>query len=292
MEDLISIIFPVKNEGNNVLNTLNSLISTKTNRSYEVIIVDDNSEDGCCDFLKDFKSTVPIKYIKANGIGSSQARNVGAEATKGKYLIFCDAHLFFEDYWLDKMIKPLENNLTNAVTPIISPHDNPKVKGYGQTLNMTNFRAKWNGVRTELSDTAILSGGCFAISREIFFAVGGFEKRFRVWGFEDIEFSIRMWLFGYKCSVEPSVQILHIFRKVFPYQMNANFSDYNMIRLAYSHFSEERIEKCKKFVRSQQLTNQFVEDNIKDSVLEQRALYFSKRKYDDDWFLNKFNIEF
>lgn len=292
MNKKISIIFPVKNEGENVKNTLNSLKSVKTNLNFEVVIVNDGSEDGCCDFLDEFESKFKINYIESNRVGSSNARNVGAENSDGNYLVFCDAHLFFEDYWLDKIIEPIEEGLTDSVTPIISPHDNPNVKGYGQSLNMNNFRAIWNGKREKLSDTAILSGGCFAISRKAFDDIGGFERRFRVWGFEDIEFSLRMWLFGYKCSILPTVQILHVFRKVFPYQMNANFSDYNMIRLAYSHFSEERIEKCKPFVRSQNLIEEFIKDNIADGILEQRKQYFEKRKHDDDWFFKTFNINF
>lgn len=292
VEKIVSIIFPVKNEGENVKNTLDSLSNVKTEVDFQVVIVNDGSQDGCCDFLDNYESTFEIIYVETNNVGASNARNVGAEKSNGKYLVFCDAHLYFEEYWLDKMIEPIVNKLTDAVTPIISPHDKPTAKGYGQTLDMTRFRAKWNGQRTDLSDTAILSGGCFSISREVFNAIGGFERRFRVWGFEDIEFSIKMWLFGYRCSVLPTVQILHIFRKAFPYQMSVNFSDYNMIRLAYSHFSQERIEKCKEFVRNKEMTESFIKENIEDGVMEQRESYFARRMYDDSWFFEKFSIDF
>ncbi|WP_373460010.1 galactosyltransferase-related protein [Paenibacillus sp. V4I7] len=30
----------------------------------------------------------------------------------------------------------------------------------------------------------------------------GFDRGFNVWGFEDIELSIKLWLHGYRCSVQ------------------------------------------------------------------------------------------
>ncbi|HAJ4019679.1 TPA: glycosyltransferase [Escherichia coli] len=49
---MVSVIFPVKNEGINVKNTLDSLQKMKTDINYEVIVVDDASEDGCCVSVK------------------------------------------------------------------------------------------------------------------------------------------------------------------------------------------------------------------------------------------------
>ncbi|MFM9278142.1 glycosyltransferase family 2 protein [Paenibacillus jiagnxiensis] len=289
---LISIIFPVKNEGKHVENTLDSLQGVKTNYSLEVIVVDDASVDNCCDFLLEYKSSSPINFIKTNGVGSSNARNVGAEAAKGEYFVFCDAHLFFEDYWLDNLLEPLFGGEADAVVPIIAPHDKSHIRATGQTLNMEKFRATWNYNYEDLQEVAILPGGCLAIPKTVFLDVNGFERGFRVWGFEDIELSIKLWLFGYRCCVQPKSKVLHVFRKVFPYKMSVDFSDYNMMRLAYSHFSEERIKKCENFIRRPEITKDLINDVLENGVLKQRDNYLKKRKFDDNWFFEKFSINF
>ncbi|MFP3589730.1 galactosyltransferase-related protein, partial [Paraburkholderia sp. SIMBA_055] len=75
-------------------------------------------------------------------------------------------------------------------------------------------------------ETPCLPGGCLAIKKDVFFDIGGFDKGFIVWGHEDIEISIKMWLFGYKCFIQPQVKVLHIFRKSFPYTVKASHTDY------------------------------------------------------------------
>lgn len=93
LDPLVSIIFPAKNEGENVRNTLDSLFTTNCKLPFEVIVVDDGSTDGCCEFIYSYKKDKQIKVIKTNGTGASNARNIGAEHAKGDYFFFCDAHL-------------------------------------------------------------------------------------------------------------------------------------------------------------------------------------------------------
>ncbi|MFP3467938.1 glycosyltransferase family 2 protein, partial [Leifsonia sp. SIMBA_070] len=76
---IVSIIFPVKNEGINVKNTLDSLVKVKTDFSYEVIIVDDASEDACCEFLSSHEYPITITLVKTDGLGAANARNVGSK---------------------------------------------------------------------------------------------------------------------------------------------------------------------------------------------------------------------
>jgi len=100
-----------------------------------------------------------------------------------------------------------------------------------------------------------------------------------------------MWLFGYTCFVQPSVKILHLFRQSHPYTVVHEHVYYNMLRMAYSHFSEARIEASKKLIVYAQA------EEIEDEVLTfggatQRLRYLSQRKFDDNWFFQRFQIPF
>lgn len=286
---LVSIIFPAKNEGINVKTTLESLFVCKTNYPFEAIVVNDGSNDGCCEFIQEDYKENQVKLIHTKGIGAANARNLGAKHAKGRFLIFCDAHLFFEDYWIDKLLQPILNGSSDVVTPGIASTENPTIVGYGQTLT-NRLEVVWNTKKAGLMEIAIVPGGCFIISKDTFNAVGGFETGFKTWGHEDVELSIKLWLFGFKCHVEPNVTILHLFRTSHPYKLAVSDVKYNLLRMAYSHFKMERIQKCHRIIRSR--ARAIDAQVINDGILMQRETYFQKRKYDDDWYFNKFHINF
>lgn len=285
----ISIIFPAKNEGENVKKTLESLYASQTEYPFEVIVINDGSTDHCCEFLKN-KQDKRISLFETNGVGAANARNIGAQKAAGEYFIFCDAHLQFEDWWIDRLIEPLITKKTDATAPAIASFDKPDFIGYGQTLKF-NLRIKWNQRQKDLFETPILPGGCFAIPKDVFLDVGGFETGFRTWGQEDIELSIKLWLFGYRCHCQPNVKVLHLFRRAHPYKVSYNDVYYNLLRMAYSHFNKERIEKCKKLIIHNK-AEEIESEVLSDGVTNQRRIYFKKRKNSDDWYFRKFRINF
>ncbi|CAM3878079.1 glycosyltransferase family 2 protein [Alicyclobacillus pomorum] len=286
----VSLIMPAKNEGINVLTTIDSALQAKTKYPFEIIIVDDGSTDQCCDFVHSHESSNRMQLIRTEGIGLARAKNLGAERSKGDFLIFCDAHLQFEDLWIDRLLEPIRNQMCDGITPGIAPIDNPSQVGYGQTLNYT-LSVQWNGLQQQTPfPTAVLPGGCFAVSRTVFFDIGGFDKGFKVWGYEDVEISLKMWLFGYRCYAQPAVKILHLFRTSFPYTVSYDDVYYNMLRMAYSHFNETRIHKCRQIIR--QLNSNLDHLVRSNGVLEQRHHYFNRRKHDDNWYMSTFRVPF
>lgn len=287
---LVSLIIPVKNEGIHIWNTIQSAFKVKTDYPFEIIVVNDGSTDGCCDFLPLYVNSNILKVVNSKGIGAARARNMGAINSLGEYLIFCDAHVFFEDFWIDGLLEPIRGGLVDSTTPGIADTILPNYIGYGQTLN-EHLEIEWHVHKTTFSPIAVLPGGCFAISRKVFFNIGGFDSGFWVWGHEDVEFSIKMWLFGYTCYVQPTVKILHVFRKSPPYHVDWKHTFFNMLRMAYSHFKEERIEKCRNLIKNCD-PSKIEESVLASGVLTQRKKYFDRRQYDDDWFMKKFIIPF
>jgi glycosyltransferase involved in cell wall biosynthesis len=281
---------PVKNEGENIKNTIESAFSAKTDYDFEIVVVDDDSQDGCCSFLDDNKNE-KIKKIKTEGLGAANARNAGADHAKGDIFIFCDAHIFFEDYWIERLIEPIQKGIADATNPGIADAANPESIGFGYTWN-ENLDPKWNNERKKNPyPVPLLAGGCLAISREAFEDIDGFERGFRVWGREDEEISLKLWLFGYKCYIVPDVTILHIFRPQSPFELKWDHINYNSLRMAVLHFNYGRVIKLGQRMKYSSKTKLMVE-LLQSDILEKRALYEQKKKYDDDWYMKKFNIPF
>jgi len=79
----VSVIIPVFNESDNIVNVLNSF----PKQIYEIIVSDDGSTDDTENILKNYN----IKYIRSNknkGKGHSIIR--GTKNATGKYLVFID----------------------------------------------------------------------------------------------------------------------------------------------------------------------------------------------------------
>ena len=117
----IAIIIPCKNEGIYIKQTLDFLLNTEAEYSSNIIIIDDNSNDNCCDFLKiDSPRYNNISLIQTNAIGAEQASNLGASlATSAKNLILCDAHIIMKQNWLLTILKALNDSDVSVVCPAI-----------------------------------------------------------------------------------------------------------------------------------------------------------------------------
>ncbi|MGY4690674.1 glycosyltransferase family 2 protein [Salibacterium sp. K-3] len=286
---LISVIFPAKNEGRHVKDTLDSLAACRTRQTYEVIVVDDGSSDGCCDFLAEKPDHDRVKRIRTRGIGAANARNLGADHASGTYLAFCDAHLFFHDYWIDKLLFPLQNGETDVVCPAIADTANLRSIGYGQTLK-PDLSIQWLTKKAKLTDIPVVPGGCFLLSRHVFEDVSGFDEGLKRWGLEDIELSIKLWLFGWRCSVLPSVTVQHVFRNTHPYQVEETDISYNLLRTACLHFNTRRVHRCRKLAGGDAYS---LEKKVRqDGADALRKEYNARRTYDDNWYFRRFAIPF
>lgn len=99
---LISIVIPVFNVSNRLLNRSIESIIKQTDRDVEIIIVDDGSEDvNAASYKKICEEHVGISYYRKENFGPSAARNYGVEKAQGEYILFVDA----DDYITDRCIE-------------------------------------------------------------------------------------------------------------------------------------------------------------------------------------------
>ncbi|WP_052475943.1 glycosyltransferase family 2 protein [Cohnella kolymensis] len=88
-----SVVIPSFNNAKALMLTLTSLeLQTFPKNRFEVIVVDDGSEDGTAEAIDGYKPPYMLTFIVNEGRhGRAYTRNVGANAAKGKYLVFIDA---------------------------------------------------------------------------------------------------------------------------------------------------------------------------------------------------------
>ena len=83
-EKLLTIITVVKNDKENILNTINSVLK-QTSNEFEYLIYDGCSTDGTSTILKKIKSK-KIKYIRKKDINLYDAINKSISYARGKYI--------------------------------------------------------------------------------------------------------------------------------------------------------------------------------------------------------------
>lgn len=289
-----SIIVPCRNEGIKIKQTLDFFLRTEAADSTEaeIIVVDDGSQDGCCDFLRPKPAAYSgIKLLSTPGLGAARARNTGALHSRGEILVFCDAHILVPKGWLNTLLSSLEETGAGAVSPGIGPMDPSRPAGYGQTWN-EKMEVRWLKKPGQPVPIPLAPGACLAVKREVFEKTGGFDNGFSSWGSEDLEFSLKLWLFGFSVYVEPRIRIGHHFRRKPPYTVNGTEFTYNKLRMALSHFSKERFAAFAGLLKNDpHIPAAFAKLIFSDS-LDQRKRYFKERVRSDDWFFAHFHIPF
>lgn len=124
---LVSVLVPGKNEGKHIYKLVESL-REQTYTNYEIIVVDDGSDDETpyiCSNLE--KNGMITKYIRMNDrAGKAGAANLGAQFAKGKYVVHLDA-----DSSLDR----------DAIEKILLPfYTDKRVKAVGGCVKVRNSR--------------------------------------------------------------------------------------------------------------------------------------------------------
>jgi GT2 family glycosyltransferase len=284
----ISVVIASRNESTYLRSTVAQLQATLPAAS-EIIVVDDGSIDGSADFLA--HASDGIKLLRTEGLGAIGARNLGAAASRGKIIVFADAHVTPPPGWAEPIIDSLANPEVGAVAPAISVMGDPANKGFGLVWTGSNLQVDWLGQQGRSPyPVALLPGAFIALRREVFEATGGFDEGLVHWGSEDAELSLRLWLLGYELRLVPQVEVAHLFREKHPYQIKWAAVIHNLLRVAFVHFSEERIARVTDSLKHFRDFAPALALIAQSDVWLQRAKIGALRLHDDEWFFNSFGI--
>jgi O-antigen biosynthesis protein len=108
LEDLpsVSVIVPVRDGESTIADCLDSILATDypTDRR-EIVVVDNGSSDGTADLIR----ARPVRYLREERRGVSNARNRGIAESRGDILAFVDADCLVEPQWLTELVRPFED---------------------------------------------------------------------------------------------------------------------------------------------------------------------------------------
>ncbi|WP_193378435.1 glycosyltransferase, partial [Singulisphaera acidiphila] len=206
-----SIVIATFNDGEALTRTVRSCVETCSGIDYEIVVVDDASWDGS---VEEVERRFPRLRVLRNAerLGPSPTKDRGARAASGQVLIFLDGHAKPERGALRQLVEDVELLRGRAVvTPTIVSLDVDRWRnaaaslGQGYRADLETLRSAWlplsamrvvrEGARTFYESPAAI-GCAFAVSRELYETLWGFDPDMRAWGVEDVDFSLKCWLMG------------------------------------------------------------------------------------------------
>jgi len=228
--DLSIIILNYKSRGL-TKQCLKGILKSKPQLNYEIIIVDNNSNDGCIKYIKkDIKENPHVSYIQSDrNKGMGAGNNLGIKKAKGKYILILNPDVAIFKDSLDKMHKYLESHPEIAVL-------GPKLTTPAKELQYSCFRfptpfdfiirrinlpfgkkalsnyqmQAWD--HNNIKEVDWVQGSCMMLRKEIINKVGMFDERYSMY-LEDTDWCRRFWSNGYKVIYFPEVSLIHYYSR-------------------------------------------------------------------------------
>lgn len=260
-----SFIIPFHNEH---LSTLLRSVYSILNRApkelvTEVILTDDHStKEECKQPLDDYvrEHFTNVKVVRAEKReGLIRTRLLGAKHATGEVLIFLDSHIECNINFLPPLLEPIAANYRTVVCPFIDVIDYENFE----------YRAQDEGARgafdwelyykrlplleeskrnpSEPFANPVMAGGLFAISKEWFWELGGYDPGLDIWGGEQYELSFKIWQCGGTMVDAPCSRIGHIYRKFAPFP-NPGVGDF--VGRNYKRVAEVWMDEYAEYVYS------------------------------------------
>lgn len=167
-----SIIIPTLNEEKNIRLLLESLV-LQTFTSFEVIVVDTESEDNTVEIVRSFRRILSLHCIVTSHRNVGRQRNLGADHARGNYLIFFDADVRIPPLFLDRLKQAIHQHGYVFMTTYLKPDS---------TTMHEKILAHWFNLMTDVSvliGKPFAVGGNTIVERHIFHTIGGFNKKIK-----------------------------------------------------------------------------------------------------------------
>lgn len=220
---LASIIIPTKDHVDDLAVALDSVFEKTTYPNYEIIILDNNSEqEETRQFFKEIQQEkINVKVVEAYyEFNWSKLNNHGMREANGDVFVFLNNDVkVIEPSWLDRLVEQAVQPNAGVVGGQLLYEDGT-IQHAGVVIGMGGWADHvFKGMQPIHQGTPFVSpmvtrnvtactGACMAISKEVIDKIGGFEERFIICG-SDVEICIRAIQEGYRNVYIPQVQLYH-----------------------------------------------------------------------------------
>ncbi len=213
----LSIVIASFNTKKLTLESIGSIYQSKPKVSFEIILVDNNSQDASCEAIKKKFPQVILIENKTN-LGFAKANNQGIKRAKGEYLLLLNSDTQVKKGVIDELVEFAEKTPNAGVVAPKLLNENGSIQGSVFRLP-TIFRAikqYWFGEKGLLDkyvpekegavEAAVMAA--FLITPGVLKKIGLLDERYFMY-FEDLDYCRRLKKEGLKIYYLPTAKVIH-----------------------------------------------------------------------------------
>ncbi|MEM7171152.1 MAG: glycosyltransferase family 2 protein [Pseudomonadota bacterium] len=213
MTDVCIII--VNYNSGDLLSQCLKAVMAQTYQDFEVILVDNASEDNSIENLPKLPKKVDLIKNKKN-LGFAAANNMAIMRTSALWVVTLNPDTYPEKEWLEKLRAATgrhpDVNMFGSTQ--VEPGKEGILDGYGDYYHISG--AVWRGLKGQVAKGPLAEGQCFApcaaaalYRTDLLRQVGGFDERFFCYC-EDVDLAFRLRLIGQLAVQVPDAIVSHV----------------------------------------------------------------------------------
>lgn len=264
----VSVVVTTFNRSLQLRRGISTLLNQPTKVPYEIIIVDDGSQDDTKMMVRALTEVgkskgVEVKYIYLDYPQhriSCYPKNVGIRQADGNVLVFCESELLHVNRTLDQLVGKLEEfpasipvvtqiwTMGELIYKALSEEDfrDPQRILHHRHAQLTTS-SNMNNTNAPNADWGItgskncVTGAFFACWKKDMVEIGGWDESFEGFGFDDFDLFMRFGLYGRPLLHCNDIIIVHQWHeKNYPYDIHVAATRNGKIAEARIHAGEYR----------------------------------------------------
>ncbi len=189
-------------------------LAAHTEPAYEVIVVDNGSEDGTREFLRDCVRNMSIHEAPRN-LGFGIANDLAAMHARAEFICFLNSDAIVPEGWLTPLLASFADARVGAAVPVFVYPDG-SLQEAGAVVEHDGLVVAL-GAHSDADDrqwqhrrfVAYGSAACLVVRRRDFLAIGGYDPGFGLGYYEDVDLALALRERGLRTVLEPSVRVVH-----------------------------------------------------------------------------------
>lgn len=220
----VSILIPTRDGGRHLARCLDGIVANTAYRRYEIIILDNGSEDEkTVDLLERYGRHDNCRVIRHDApFNYSELNNIGKVYASGSVLcLLNDDAIPLHPEWLDELVRLAVRPEVGVVGATLLYEDHTVqhagvVLGNSDSVGVHFLRsirlneAIAEGYCTTLRQYAAVTGAVFVLRAEVYDELGGLDQDHLPVNYNDVDFCLKARRAGYRVLCTPHARLLHL----------------------------------------------------------------------------------